>query len=203
MRPRRHVVIFVKAPRLGAVKTRLAADIGALDAWRFYRRTATRIVRRLERDARWRCWLAVTPDHLAGDDGTWPRHLPRLAQGAGDLGARMARALAALPPGPAVIVGADVPELTAAHVARAFGALRRKAAVFGPAPDGGYWLVGVRRRRLAPDLFRDVRWSSAHALADTVASLPPWLEPAMIEALADVDDGDDYRRWRAKGGATG
>ena len=197
MTTQRHLVIFVKAPQLGAVKTRLAADIGAVDALRFYRATTARIVRRLGRDSRWRCWLAVTPDRFVRNRGYWPRRLPRLAQGAGDLGARMARPLVRLPPGPVVIVGTDVPDLGAAHVARAFAALRRKAAVFGPAPDGGYWLVGVRRRRLARDIFRGVRWSGPHALADTLANLPPGLEPEFLEPLADIDDGRDYRRWRS------
>jgi hypothetical protein len=203
VKPQRHLVIFVKAPRVGAVKTRLAADIGAVAAWRFYRETTARVVRRLGRDPRWRCWLAVTPDRFARRGRFWPRRLARLPQGPGDLGARMARPLARLPPGPVVIVGTDVPDITAAQVARAFGALRRCAAVFGPAPDGGYWLVGVCRRRLARDIFRGVRWSGAHALADTLANLPPGLEPEFLEPLADIDDGDDYRRWSEKGGATG
>ncbi len=200
MTTQRHLVIFVKAPQLGAVKTRLAADIGAVDALRFYRATTARIVRRLGRDSRWQCWLAVTPDRFARDGGYWPRRLPRLAQGAGDLGARMARPLMRLPPGPVVIVGTDVPDLRAAHVARAFAALRRKAAVFGPAPDGGFWLIGVDRRRPTPGLFRNVRWSSPHALADTLANLPPGIEPEMLDELADIDDGEGYRRWRSKDG---
>jgi hypothetical protein len=202
VKPQRHLVIFVKAPRIGAVKTRLAADIGALAAWRFYRETTARVVRRLGGDPRWTCWLAVTPDRFARRGRFWPRRLARLAQGPGDLGARMARQIARLPPGPVVIVGTDVPDITAAHVARAFGALERCAAVFGPAPDGGYWLIGVDRRRPTAGLFRDVRWSSRHALADTLANLPPGLAPEMLDELADIDDGDGYRRWRLTAGPT-
>ena len=198
MSPRRHLVIFVKAPRVGAVKTRLAADIGALAAWRFYRNTTARIVRRLGRDRRWTCWLAVTPDRFARQGRFWPQRPPRLPQGAGDLGARMARPLRRLPPGPVVIVGTDVPDLCAAHVECAFRALNRHDAVFGPAPDGGYWLIGMRRRRRACDIFRNVRWSTRHALADTLVNLGPRLTVAFLEELADIDDGASFRRWRGK-----
>ena len=74
-------------------------------------------------------------------------------QGAGDLGVRMRRALAACPPGPAVLVGADIPALGAAHIAEAFRLLGRHDLVFGPAEDGGFWLVGARRSPRLPPLF--------------------------------------------------
>ncbi len=195
MRPGRHLVIFVRAPRVGAVKTRLTADIGAVAAWRFYRDTAAAIVRRLSRDPRWTCWLAVTPDRFAREGRFWPRHALRVPQGGGDLGARMARRIRRLSPGPVVIVGTDSPELRAAHVERAFRALARSDAVLGPAPDGGYWLVGVRRRRGVGDIFRDVRFSTRHALADTLKGLGPHCDVHFLEYLADIDDGEDLRRF--------
>jgi glycosyltransferase A (GT-A) superfamily protein (DUF2064 family) len=72
--------------------------------------------------------------------------------------------------------------------------------VFGPAADGGYWLVGLRRRpRLPRGLFERVRWSSAHALADTRAGLPKDTSVALLETLEDVDDVSAYARWRVSG----
>jgi glycosyltransferase A (GT-A) superfamily protein (DUF2064 family) len=68
--------------------------------------------------------------------------------------------------------------------------------VFGPAEDGGYWLVGQRRLRALPDLFRGVRWSSPHALADTLANLAPGQTHALVATLTDVDDGGAYARTR-------
>ncbi len=197
MRPARHLVVFLRAPRLGAVKTRLAADIGAVAAWRFYRGCTARVLRRLGADPRWTCRLGVTPDRFAGA-GFWPSSLGRIAQGQGDLGQRMARTFGRLPPGPAIIVGSDMPELDAGHVARAGLALGRHDAGFGPATDGGYWLIGLARRRPPPrGLFTGVRWSTGHALADTLASLPAAYRIAFLEQHADIDDGADYRRWRA------
>jgi len=194
-RSSRHLVIFVKAPLLGQVKSRLAAGIGALAARRFYRATTARLIRKMNRDRRWRVWLAVTP-HRALNSAHWPRGTQRLDQGQGDLGARMGRVFHSLPPGPAVIVGSDIPDLGPRHVAAAFRALGGHDAVFGPAADGGYWLIGLRRRPPVPSgLFAGVRWSSFHALADTHASLPRNVSIAMLEVLEDVDDAAAYARW--------
>ena len=198
MRPARHLIVFLRAPRLGAVKTRLAADIGAVAAWRFYRGCTARILRRVAADPRWQTSLAVTPDRFTGV-GFSPNELPRIAQGRGDLGARMARALRHLPPGPAIIAGSDMPELDAEHINRAFRALGGADAVFGPATDGGYWLIGLARRRPLPrDLFRGVRWSTDQAMADTLASLPACYRVDLLEERADIDDGADFARWQGR-----
>lgn len=192
-----HLVIMVKAPRLGAVKSRLGREIGAAAALGFYRATTSALLKRLGGDPRWRCWLAVTPDRFAKGGAFWPRRLARLPQGPGDLGQRMDRPLRRLPPGPVVIVGSDIPGLSAAHVARAFAALGAHDLVFGPAEDGGYWLVGARRRPPPPpDLFGAVRWSSAHALGDTLANIGPRFRVALVDTLSDVDSAADYARWR-------
>ena len=108
-----------------------------------------------------------------------------------------------LPPGPAVIVGSDIPDLTAAHVAHAFRVLARHRLVLGPAADGGYWLIGMQRRPPMADvqwadIFRSVRWSSRHALADTLANLPTGWTVGILDVLADIDDGADLARWRRR-----
>ncbi len=108
----------------------------------------------------------------------------------------MARPLSVLPPGPVVIIGADVPGIRPRHIAAAFHSLGSHDVVFGPAPDGGYWLVGVKRRPRVPDLFAGVRWSSEHALADTLANCHG-LKVGFVETLEDVDDGASYGRWAA------
>ena len=198
MRPRRHLLLFVKAPRLGAVKTRLAADIGMLEAWRFYRASVAGVLRRLGRDRRWRCSLIVTPDRFARPGPPWPRNLPCRPQGGGDLGERMGRALNSLPPGPAVLIGGDIPDIETSDLVQAFGELERRDMVFGPASDGGYWLIGARRRLLPHRLFEGVRWSSPYVLADTLANLSPRCRTALLREHDDIDDGDDYRRWRAR-----
>ena len=193
MRPRRTVIVFVKEPRPGRVKTRLARGIGAGPAAWWFRRSALGLIGRLARDPRWRVVLAVSPDREGLESRVWPARsrVARAPQGRGDLGARMARALRAAPPGPAVLIGADIPDADAAAVARAFAALGRAEAVFGPTEDGGFWLVGLSGRRPPPPGFlRGARWSSPHALADAVATCGP-LRVAFAPTLRDVDEAAD------------
>jgi rSAM/selenodomain-associated transferase 1 len=190
---RRHLILFLRVPRLGQGKRRLARDVGDLAAVRFERLMIARLLRRLGRDRRWRLVVALTPDHLR----LGLRHCRRpatIGQGKGDLGQRMQRAIAARPPGPAILVGADIPGLAAAHIAIAFGALGDHDVVFGPAEDGGFWLVGARRSPRLPRLFDRVRWSSPETLADTLAALDTRLRVALAARLEDVDDGPGYRR---------
>ena len=177
---------------MGRVKTRLARDIGPVRATLLYRRMTEQLVRAVGRDPRWRIRLAVTPDK-AVRGRFWPAGLRRQGQGDGDLGARMLRAIAAAGTGPVVIVGSDIPDLRRHHIAAAFAALKGHDAVFGPAEDGGYWLIGFRHRGLAPGSFAGVRWSTRHALADSVAALRPGLRVARLCTLRDLDTGADLR----------
>ena len=193
---RRHLILFVRAPTYGSGKRRLARDIGDLAALGFERLMLARLLRRLGRDRRWRLRIAVTPDRARYRQRAWPRGVPVVAQGAGDLGERMRRALAACPPGPAVLVGTDIPALAPNHIAAAFHLLGRHDVVFGPAADGGFWLVGARRSPRLPPLFGKVRWSSAHALEDALADLPRGLAFGFAATLEDVDDGASFRRLR-------
>lgn len=193
---RLHLIVMVKEPRPGRVKTRLAKDIGSVDAVWWFRHQTRSLLRRLD-DPRWRIVLAVAPDREGLSSRVWPPGIPKLPQGSGDLGARMARLLTRLRPCPALLVGSDVPDLQASHIARAMRLLDRNDAVFGPSPDGGYWLVGLRNLRPAPPgLFKGVRWSSEHALSDTLATLPGQ-RVGFANALSDVDTVGDLRRARA------
>ncbi|WP_319825378.1 TIGR04282 family arsenosugar biosynthesis glycosyltransferase [Thalassovita sp.] len=183
------LVLMLKEPRAGRVKTRLARDIGRVGAAWWFRHQVARLLRRIE-DPRWRVVLAVAPDRAVGSR-VWPERFLRVPQGGGDLGDRMARMLRSMPPGPVCIIGGDIPGVTRAHLARAFRALGDHDAVFGPAPDGGYWLVGLKRVGAVPDgLFQGVRWSSEHALADSVNSLRG-RRVALVDVLRDVDTAAD------------
>ncbi len=192
MKPVGQVYMFVRAPMIGVGKRRLAADIGDMAAWRFSRHTTRTVLHRIAADPRWRTTLSVTPDRFAAAGRFWPANLPRSPQGRGDLGQRMARALKRRPHGPAIIIGSDIPAVSAEHIAAAFAALRNHDLVFGPAGDGGYWLVGERTPGRFGRLFENVRWSSPHALDDTLAGLKPSRRVAILDMLGDVDDGVDY-----------
>lgn len=184
------LIVMLKEPRAGRVKTRLGKDIGMTAAAWWFRHQVKRLLRRIE-DPRWNVVLAVAPDRAGLLSRVWPSHLPRIPQGHGDLGDRMARAMYSIPIGPVCVIGADIPGVGPKQIARAFAALGASDAVFGPAPDGGYWLIGLRKTHpLPPTIFQDVRWSTEHALADTRASLGG-LSVALIDELQDVDTIDD------------
>jgi glycosyltransferase A (GT-A) superfamily protein (DUF2064 family) len=181
----RTLILFARQARLAGGKSRLARDIGAVAALRFERLMLARGIRCFGRDRRWRLRLAITPDREA-------RRLGAMPQGRGDLGERMRRAMAACAPGPVVLIGTDIPALTAAHIAEVFRLLGRHDLVFGPARDGGFWLVGARHRM--PE-FGNVRWSTRHALKDVLANLPKSLSTGFATTLDDVDNGAAYRRF--------
>jgi rSAM/selenodomain-associated transferase 1 len=187
------LVIMAKSPVAGLVKRRLGREIGDVGAIRFYRSCLPHTILRLAADPRWRTVLAVTPDKdVASRILPAPRRVGRLPQGSGNLGRRMQRLFRRLPPGPAIIVGSDIPAILPSHVAQAFKLLGRADAVLGPAHDGGYWLIGLRRspRVLAP--FAGVRWSGPHALADTLANLNG-KRVLLAPTLRDVDTSEAYR----------
>lgn len=189
MRPQT-LILFIKEPRPGRVKTRLGRDIGMVAAAWWFRHQTTRLIRKL-RDPRWQIVLAVSPDVQGMASRCWPADLARFTQGQGDLGQRMVRALRRVPIGRACLIGADIPELDRPHVARAFAALGSHDVVFGPATDGGFWLVGTRHSPAVPGrLFDGVRWSGPHALTDSITSAKG-LRVALVDQLQDVDSAAD------------
>ena len=186
------LVVMVKEPRAGQVKTRLARGIGAVRATQFYRHTTAAVLSRVTRPGEWQTILAVAPDATRRSHA-WPAHLARIPQGGGDLGARMQRVMDELPPGPVLIIGSDIPGICAEHIRAAFRALGKNDAVLGPAPDGGYWLVGLKRFPRVPRAFGNVRWSSEHALADTERNLTG-LSGTRLCVLEDIDEAEDFER---------
>ncbi len=182
---------MLKEPRPGRVKTRLGRDIGMVGAAWWFRHQAQRLIRNVN-DRRWRCVLAVSPDVEGIRSRVWPGKLPRWPQGEGDLGARMARMMYRAG-GPVCLIGADIPDVRREHLARAFEKLGSHDAVFGPSPDGGYWLVGLKHPRPLPaGLFKGVAWSTEEALGQSVASLKG-KRIAFVDQLNDVDTVDDLR----------
>jgi uncharacterized protein len=189
MSRRHHLVIFAREPRVGRVKRRLSKGLGTVAATYWYRRQLSGLLRRLGGAKAWRNHLFVTPG-IARHARIWPRGWIIHAQVTGDLGKRMHHALSRLGPGSVVLVGSDIPDIELHHIQAAFRALGRADMVLGPAADGGYWLVGTRGRR-APPPFGPIRWSSEHALADTIAGFPVKTTVSLLETLRDVDEARD------------
>ena len=189
------LILFAREPIAGQVKTRLIPALGAEGAARLYRRLLGLALRAGAATpcARRQLWCTgMPPDggdcaRLAATHGfTWH------PQPEGDLGARMAAALAeALASADrAVLIGSDCPDYTPDYLSAAFAALSDHDAVLGPAADGGYVLIGLRRP--APALFTGIHWSRASVLAETRAALRgrglTWVE---LPTLRDLDRPED------------
>lgn len=183
-----HLVIFVKEPRLGKVKTRLAKGIGRVAAWRFYKKTVSALIKRM-RNSKWQITLCVSPDDYCG--AFFPYDLPINAQGSGDLGQRMQRVFNTMPRGKVVLIGGDIPAIEQIHITKAFKSLRNNDIIFGPATDGGYWLVGMCRTRKCLTPFENVRWSTQYALQDTLNNLSHNTRYELVDELYDIDTVHD------------
>ncbi|MFN0220081.1 MAG: TIGR04282 family arsenosugar biosynthesis glycosyltransferase [Hyphomicrobium sp.] len=188
------LVIMAKTPIAGRVKSRLARGVGIVSATAAYRSMLGALIARLSEDRRWTTLLAISPD-WAVSSPMFPAHVLRMRQGRGDLGERLQRITEVVPRGPLVVIGSDCPGVTPTDIAAAFRRLGRSDVVLGPSADGGYWLVGLKRRPRLRRAFDNVRWSTAHALADTRANLSG-LRIAELRRLADIDGAADLASQR-------
>jgi glycosyltransferase A (GT-A) superfamily protein (DUF2064 family) len=187
MRPVLYVV--AKAPIMGRAKTRLAADIGPVHAKRIYRALMGRVLRQT-RDPRWETVLAVTPPHLLGRVPDW-EGFAQIPQVSGSLTPRLEALFSRK--GPTLTIGTDCPQVNASDIAAAFCALRSHKYVFGPAEDGGFWLMGTNGP-LRRGFFDGVRWSHAQTLADVKVRTDGNFDE--LRTLTDVDDLKALRQLR-------
>ena len=201
---RRAILLFVKYPEPGKVKTRLAATLGAVEAAGIYRRLVAAVVAGLPREDD----LAVLfdPPEKRAQVADWlqsllaGRRADFVAQAAGDLGERLERAFAeAFERGFAkvAVIGSDCIELTPAVFSETWQALETHDAVLGPSTDGGYYLLALRQPCAA--LFRGIAWSTDAVRAQTLAQAQAaGLAVHELAALPDIDTEADWRR--AEGG---
>lgn len=193
------LIVFARVPVLGRVKTRLAASIGAEAALSAYRELRAETLALAHASGFAQRELCIDGDDEAGECATLARACgARLVRQQGALlGERMHEALSralgegCLP----VLIGCDAPSLRADDLHAARDALQEADAVFAPAEDGGYALVGCR----CPigEAFRDIEWGGPSVMAQTRARLQAagrvWRE---LRTVWDVDDLAGFRRWR-------
>lgn len=192
-------MVFAKAPTPGEVKTRLVPALGETAATELHRQLVERTLRTAVAAQLGQVELCCTPGTNDAFFVACARQhgLPLRAQGEGDLGTRMARALElALAEGsPGVLIGCDCPALTPEYLREAAAALASGSdAVIGPAEDGGYVLIGLARSPAAP-LFEGIAWGEATVMQETRARLARlkrrWCE---LATLWDVDRPEDLSR---------
>lgn len=192
------VLIMARAPRPGAVKTRLQPLLGAPGCARLQAAMIERTLRLAGQVAPERCWLAL--DRPCDVPAT-----ARVLRQRGDgLGARMRDAVEQVcseQPGPVLVIGTDVPTLDARHLRAAAGMLADDVdVVFGPALDGGYYLIGLRRPCAAVFAIDPSLWGGPQVLAASLAAADTaGLCTGLLEPLRDLDTPEDAHALLADG----
>jgi len=190
------IILFVKSPERGKVKSRLASAIGedkALDIYRAFIHDITGTLKKGNHPIT----IAFYPEDSEEAVVKWlGRDFEYLTQKGKDLGERMENAFAHSFSRyqRVVLIGSDIPDLTSAVMDEAFSALEKKDAVIGPASDGGYYLIGFRKDSFLPDIFHEIVWGADSVYRETlkifekaghrIHILPEW---------KDVDTLDDLR----------
>jgi uncharacterized protein len=193
----RRLVVFVRAPRLGQVKRRLAATLGDAAALAIYRDLVHSLITLLK--PLHPVELRYTPDDALDEVRGWAQPGWSLSpQGAGDLGARMQAAFVdAFAAGKqrVLLIGSDCPTLRLSDLNEAWTGLKDNDVVLGPARDGGYWLIGLRQAR--PKLFQSVAWSTKSVLRETLdRAREAGLRVTQLRELADIDTEHDWREFQ-------
>lgn len=187
------VLLMLKAPVEGEVKTRLGREIGSAAATCAYRRLVEHQLRQIP--AQWRVHICYAPTSALASMRQWlGAELSYSAQAAGDLGARLTHATGEhfqRSSGPLIVLGGDCPYLDAARLLEAAIALEHVEAVTVPALDGGYCLIGLNRAE--PHLFQAVPWSTAAVMETTRERLRE--RGVTSRELAATEDVDDRASW--------
>ncbi len=184
------LVLFVRYPAAGACKTRLIPALGADGAAALHRQLSERTVDILNRSG---CpiIIAYTGATRSEFESWLGRDNALVEQVDGGLTAKL---LACIDPAPVVFFGADTPDLALHHVENAVQGLESHDVVIGPAEDGGYYLIGMRKA--LPELLIDMPWSTEQVLPETLARLKRLgVEPLLLETLSDCDRPEDLARW--------
>jgi len=205
------LLVFVRAPEAGRVKTRLAKGVGPSKALDLYKRF---VLKTLAAAGAWakdlqgesefirrEIWICYTPGDKEICVKNWlGREYVFLAQSGFDLGRRMAGAMKeAFCRGAAkvVLVGTDIPDMEAAHLTEAFNALDRTDLVWGPSLDGGYWLVGASSPDGLESVFSQIPWGTEQVLSITYRRCDAaGMSRTSISPLQDVDTLEDLTSTR-------
>ena len=188
------LIIFIRNPELGKVKTRLARDVGAEKALAIYK-ALLRHTRETAMQVQARRLLFYSQDIHENDD--WPStHFDKRLQSGGDLGERMqhafATALAATDK--AIIVGSDIAQINAEIIKKAFAALDEADFAIGPALDGGYYLLGMKQA--TPELFQNMPWSTDQVCTVTQQRIRQLGKTyRLVAPLSDIDYASDWEQY--------
>jgi len=200
----RHLAVFVKNPVLGEVKTRLAASIGKQSALDIYNELLA-ITR--ENISNLGCQKHVFFGRFIEEDTIWESFNTKNEQRGKDLGERMENAFCHLfrsisNPIKVVLIGSDCPEITGGQIKKAFELLDTSDVVLGPALDGGYYLIGMKKNYSA--IWSDIDWSTDRVYQQTIDKINKiGLSYSALPVLQDIDTQEDWSEYLIRRGEKG
>jgi len=184
------LVLFTRYPVAGQAKTRLIPAIGAAAAAAVHKRLAEQTANLFLRSGR-SLEVHYTGGNAADFEDWLGSEISYIEQPEGDLTRKL---LAAVNPAPVIFFGSDTPDLKAEHIEAAIEALQTHDVTIGPAEDGGYYLIGIRRS--LPDLFENLPWSTSAVFDETMERAKQNnLSVKLLETLSDCDVPEDLARW--------
>ena len=190
------VLLFLKAPRPGLVKTRLARSLGNEKACDIYRLLVKQTLSQIPEN--WTLRVHFAPIDAEEEMRAWLGPRPELLpQPDGDLGHRLKtackEAFTSTDTDSVILLGGDCPALTTQHLEACAKHLADSVPVLGPAEDGGYWLLGIHK--YLPELFEDIPWSTSEVLSLTRERFSALeLTPILLETLSDVDELETWEQ---------
>lgn len=191
MAGRTGVIVMVKYPLAGSVKTRLGRQIGMQNACELYREFV-RILLETCRSTGFDIMVSCHPDHPVSDYRKWlGPGFQYMVQAGPDLGHKMRDAFEqafSLGYDRVILTGSDLPHLPAATIEEAAQKTGTSDVVIGPALDGGYYLVAMTKDNFFPDMFDDILWSTANVLDITLEKLAAARRSFfLLTAMRDID----------------
>lgn len=192
------LIVFVKYPEEGMVKTRIGSVLGdhfTIDLYRSFVADIIQKAARLSPDL----LVYFTPEERAFDFRNWlGLKISIFPQKGNDLGERMKNALKeqfGLGYGRLVLIGSDIPHISAGRLNRSLRLLRKKGAVIGPAEDGGYYLIGFNSRHFLPEVFDNIPWSTSSVFSLTLRVLADKeIKTALLPRMRDIDTVHDLKK---------
>lgn len=204
VRNKNAVLVFVKLPVEGEVKTRLARTTGNRFAALYYKICAENIISELDKldNKSYKVFLFYENENNRSEIVNWiDRPFDYIPQAGVDLGERISNAFKSIfskDYKKAVIIGSDIPDITAEYIDNAVRELQNYDVVISPSPDGGYNLLALRK--FNPSLFKNIEWSSENVLEKTIKLIKELkLNCKLLEPLIDIDDESDLQLWIKKG----
>ncbi|WP_291326600.1 TIGR04282 family arsenosugar biosynthesis glycosyltransferase [Desulfovibrio sp. UCD-KL4C] len=188
------LLIFVKLPIAGMVKTRLAKDIGSKQAALFYAAFVEDLLARVDK-SEIETLIFYDPEEPASAYNNWIGNRRLIPQRGKDLGKRMLNAFKdafTLGYKKCVLTGSDLPDLPTSTIKKGLSSLDKYPACLGPAKDGGYYLIGFQAKTLTDIPLTNIRWSTPHVFEETVQKFESLkLKPYILPEHADVDTLED------------